>query len=823
MNTQSMTLAPVQRGASMLRDSRGRAVPDTTGQTVWCLNMRERQPGRLEAIGRTRVVAIAGARPVASDLRGDRRYIFTQLADGTLRLEGSLKADNTFEASARVLDTLPDRVADAAQAGMFLVFRLADGRLWYLLWNADFRAYTVLGFPPAMPAFSATQVSGPRFTAVIPAITFSKPVADMRGGVPSDVASAVRSGAVAAWKSAVRGLGVQKAWVQPVRVRLAARLWDGSLLFISRPEIVGVARGFFTGGRILLPLVSEHDGFTATRSTNFDLSGFHIDIEVGAHNLGRWSSVVRSLEVWTSADVEAADLSADLRVFHTSDSAGYYVGTNIPARDEETLCSELSEVADTLLARLPVDFKGRRRLMRTPAPVIAGVDLSAVTRGELRAGVILGHGAFLHLADVRTLRPAPQLPAGASLSTASDAGLLEIGVEIEGAGGRRGRTASYRVSLGAPGVGPLLWYPSADAVSMTIRYTASDGNRYGAVVGLTPASSGEDAAFYLHDSLGLLPLEQDYFPALPEDSPDAERLPSAVVTMTAGNPFSEAGRTPYVGGHVSSLAAQPAGGGAFTRQYIYAFSDTGITALTHDPSGRHTNFRPISPERVGSAQRVVAASSAVYVLTDSGSLLRLRDSLSSTLLSNLAGGSALAWSSTFSELWIVPEANTWDATLVVQPLADFRAYMRTDIPTGYLCRSGSPLFTVALDDSPGWTVSLADADTAPDLDRLLQYQEWVSAAEEPDVQGDAEAAFGLEGDGTEACVELYSLAEGERWPFADPRREPILSADVTGNCRQPVRLPVLIPRGRRSDFTTFVAWRVSGYFPRLSGTRITKK
>lgn len=829
-----MTLAPVQRGENITRDTAGRWIPDTTGPTTWCLNMRERIPVRLEAVGRTRVAALPTAHPVASDLRNGSRYIFTQLPDGTLRLEGRIDPEGKYHSSPVVLEKLPADVADAAPAGMFLVFRLTDGRLWYLLWNPDFGSYTTLGFPPAMPDFSAKSVAGPTFTALMPAITFGKPVSDMRGGVPTDIAASVRSSAIEAWKSATSGLAAQKAWIQPVRVRLVARLWDGSVLFVSRPEIVATPRGFFTGGRILLPLEAEHDGFVATRSTSFILNGFHIDINVGSHSLGRWSTVVRSLEVWASSHIEAADFSSELRVFHTSDASSYYVGTNIPVRDEKTMCAELVELPDTLLARLPVDFSGHRLLTRTASPVVAGVDLSAVTGGEMRAGAILGHGAFLHLADVHTLRPAPILPAGATLSSNSNAGLLEIGVETDGAGGRRGRTASYRVDLAAAGVGPLLWYPSADAVAMVVRYTSPDGKQSGAKVNLTPAPSGENAAFYLHDSLGLLPLEPDYFPDLPTDSPDADHLPSAIVTMSPGNPFAEAGRTPYVGGHISSLAAQPSGGGAFTRQYIYAFSDTGITALTHDPSGRHTNFRPISPLRVGSELRIVAAASAVYALSDCGALLRIRDSLVSTIVSNLSGGRALVWSDTFSELWIVPRADTWNSTLVVQPLADFRAYMRTEMPEGFLYRTGTPLF-VAATDSPGvWSISTPDATTAPDAERLLLYQEWVSASESPAVRGDAEVAFGLEGKGVEAAIELYSVAESERWPF-DRETQPVLAADVAGDCLQPVRLPVVIPAahdvaGRLSnrpspgaDLSTFVAYRVAGYFPRLKGTRITNR
>ncbi len=64
-----------------------------------------------------------------------------------------------------------------------------------------------------------------------------------------------------------------------------------------------------------------------------------------------------------------------------------------------------------------------------------------------------------------------------------------------------------------------------------------------------------------------------------------------VATTMRGNPFVVAWESLSPGGRVAAMAAQPVGGGAYTRQYVYLFTDRGITALTHDTEGRHRNTR----------------------------------------------------------------------------------------------------------------------------------------------------------------------------------------------------------------------------------------
>lgn len=148
-----------------------------------------------------------------------------------------------------------------------------------------------------------------------------------------------------------------------------------------------------------------------------------------------------------------------------------------------------------------------------------------------------------------------------------------------------------------------------------------------------------------------------------------------IATMSYGNPFVAACVTD-TGANASALAAQPSGGGAYTRQYIYIFTPGNILALTHDMQGRHRNLRQISGEGVSEAKRVAIAPDAVWALTDNGSLLEIKDSRVKRHITGLEGYGSLACDFRLGQLWISPDDDSEPsiACSIADPL---RASMRS--------------------------------------------------------------------------------------------------------------------------------------------------
>lgn len=149
-----------------------------------------------------------------------------------------------------------------------------------------------------------------------------------------------------------------------------------------------------------------------------------------------------------------------------------------------------------------------------------------------------------------------------------------------------------------------------------------------------------------------------------------------IITMKRGNPFVEASRTD-AGYPVKCVGAQPVGGGAYTRQYLYVFTDGGTLGLVHDASGVHCNCRPVGDFTLMSKDCIVATDGGLWVLSAEGSLVHLRDSRAEVVMRGVRGGRGLAWHRGLGELWIIMERGDVAVLCEVDPKRDLRGYMRT--------------------------------------------------------------------------------------------------------------------------------------------------
>lgn len=138
---------------------------------------------------------------------------------------------------------------------------------------------------------------------------------------------------------------------------------------------------------------------------------------------------------------------------------------------------------------------------------------------------------------------------------------------------------------------------------------------------------------------------------------------SSVSTSARGNPLVMLSETADVGGGVRHLWPQLSGGGAYTRQYIYAATDHGVVALTHDRDGRHTNCRLITPHQVSGVQMGMATADGLYLACVHGPMLRVKDARAEVVLRSLEGCSAVVWNARRGHLMLCGVSTS----LVLQP------------------------------------------------------------------------------------------------------------------------------------------------------------
>jgi hypothetical protein len=257
--------------------------------------------------------------------------------------------------------------------------------------------------------------------------------------------------------------------------------------------------------------------------------------------------------------------------------------------------------------------------------------------------------------------------------------------------------------------------------------------------------------------------------------------------MRRGNPLSVMSTTESVGGKVYAMASQCIGGGAYTRQFVYLFTDNGIVALTHKADGSHANCRVISPAVVAGAALVATTSSGVYALSVDGTLLLIRDAKVHTLLTGLSECRQLGWNACLNELWLVPDANpeSWQVSMVLQIYMDYRAYLSTTIPQKIVSSDGLLLYEQRVGDRVR-LMNLSDED----VDRAHRPQCcWLSSVVEFDRrERPVRLDVGLSGD--DVCTTI-SVIRHQGWTRGSESGLPLMTATVEGKVCRPIALRAL--------------------------------
>ncbi len=620
-------------------DRAGGVLPLGSADCVEARNLRERWPGRLEAV---ELAAEIGSlpRPVAmTDWREGSLWLFS-VEEGTLRCEGRVNPEGTLELSSVALGEIPGPPKAWAGAGDFFVITPAEGPMVFLRFTGS--GYSWLGRLPGMPELSVEAADEVTLTADVEPVAFRSPVADMRAGVPSEVASRAAAAVAEARSELADRAAVSGRWIQPVKVRLAVRLWDGSLFGVSEPRIVAPS-GWQGAGRVELPLVQSASGqFSGTYGGTVSAQAFSLRVKVDSQVSPQWSGVISAFEIWTAAAPEpfSADGAASV-AYHSAPSR---LGVIASLRDREALASELLGAPMVHSATVGVAWA---RVRRPAAGVAAPLVAPPVAMAGMRAEALLGYAGFLHLGNLQVPaalpRPIPA-PGEEEVEWEAMATLCSPGGDVH--------IRSSGSFIGAPdALAPLQWYPDRRASALSVTLSSAKGT-FGGEFRLSAAPGGEDAAFWLAPRLEAEQLEQGPASMVPPEAAAAlsSRSPRALISSARGNPIVASALTGDVGGEVLQIEAQRIGGGAYTRQFLYAFTPEGVIALTHDVSGRHTNCRRISEAVVSDRARVVGFDGGVAALSDSGSLLVIADARVSRRVRALPGPRALAWSEASDEL-----------------------------------------------------------------------------------------------------------------------------------------------------------------------------
>lgn len=403
MFPSTIKAAAQQRGTTFFTADAPEA--SLASDTIVCHNLRTRSPGILERTGFPATIGSAGGKPFIADRRQSGTYLLRQEDDGSIMIDGVLDPDDSGKPYRRLNINLGDGagyVAQAETAGSFIVIRYTDGTLGYILYNPDLDSYTLLGSLPDMPRPVAEITSPQRFAATVDAVTFRKPVDDLRDGLDTTAKAALGNALQTAWNDICSRAAKERYFLQPVTVRVALRLYDGRLLYLSdpvRPE----GTDFQNGGRATFMPVTEEGKVTGTSVSEIGAEGYRLRVSLPGFDLGVWAAVVRNVEVWASREPDAVDSSSAPLTAVTAGSHGTAMQliAQLPMKAPALLEEELAAQPYAAVCRADTE-KMPETLEVMPKEGATYQDAAMLTpQNPLpRQGVcrILGHDGFLHLA-----------------------------------------------------------------------------------------------------------------------------------------------------------------------------------------------------------------------------------------------------------------------------------------------------------------------------------------------------------------------------------------------------------------------------------------
>lgn len=624
-----------------------------TTEGDFCLNLRSRTPCVLEGVPNPEVLARCKDLPVFADSRCGTTNIFTLGTDGRLSLGISVSAEGEVTYPAAEIATIVAGECQAARCGDFVVVRDSRGNLYHLKWHEKDRKYTMLGAMPELPRLSVKASVPALFQALIPAAEWPEPVEDLRKGIP--VADA-ESSAQAVKKGITTALADAKAcglWTSPVCVRFALRMWDGSLMSLSDPVPV-MPFEFASYRHASLSALLSEGKFTGTGSATLDIPVFSLKLQGDAGLPPAWSDIVSHIEVWVSRTADTFDPSGTASAGYTVSQGVHTVRITPPLLSEERLASQMLSRGYILAASFPCGEIPETELFLPADDTGRTLDTdSSGAIAALSANAVEGHGGFLHLAGYSRSLPELSLPSG--LPGATQKAECRVAVTLSSLKEQGTVVASGEITADDAMLLQPFWYPSCNASSVTISLKYADGKMYERTWPMHPAPGGENAACVLPSSaLGVVLPSVAEWSELKNVITSEEMSGGTLVTMKRGNPFVPVSVTPYAGGYIHQIRAQQRGGGAYTRQYLYLFSDNGISALAHDMNGHHVNCRPLSCRIVTRDRHISVSDTGVWALSDCGSLLRLRDSKVDAVMHGFEADAVLGCDLRNRELWIMP-------------------------------------------------------------------------------------------------------------------------------------------------------------------------
>lgn len=696
---------------------------------VSCVNLCPAEAG-LVPVGEPRMVAPRGMSALLRFVAPEGPRLLCSDADGKLQLFGPP------EAGAKDAVAIGTRFGPAGE-GRPLCAEFGGEELLVMYAGSLFRySYPGLqqrsgGLPSYLPGLRGSGCG--KIMVRVASRTLGGDMRTASALEPAD-ARAVEADYRGAAAELLRQARAQCVYVQPVLARYVLEDAAGNALFTSPTVVVGQAALTY-----LMPLRCTASGVLEGYTLEADARQLQLTVPAGLAAAG-----VKRIRVLATPQLHTVmpDTGAiDLRLGHNAGTgyvaevsvglepvpeapmpgaAGAQTVAAVQARMAglEHTVAVLEPVAGTHILYTGADADAATEyrtvcaaLQRTVTVATANEVLAAAPHGFVADTVArLGDTLLWGGVAVRRYAGYPPYLLAASVADKSWRGY----VAVEFADGHV-RVHEETQSTDAPtSLQPLLSYPSADAVALTIGLAVAGAQPVVRRFALTPSADGRSAIWVAPEMVPFALTGAVAALTVPPDTDVLHRAADCVVAADVRAPDVALASARGFGTEIKRLLPAAAGTAAwdFGRERALVFSTGGIfTAAVN--ARRDTIARGRIDERGTASGQAVArgADGDVYAVA-SGSLLRVRANRPTTLLTGLTEGTRAAWDAVRRELWLLPppgaDASAVRTTVVCVEQKGLPCYRRDtgaraevlDEPGGSLLSSAEGVADISRQEEP---------------------------------------------------------------------------------------------------------------------------
>ncbi len=466
-----------------------------------------------------------------------------------------------------------------------------------------------------------------------------------------------------------------RAGLQPILARYRLRDVFGQTVFLSAPSLVAPDDGFQMCANT--NLVSS-DQFSSVSNGSFTAKTYHMAFAVPEMLPAPWNSIVASVEVEASPQLDPVD-PEDICSGSRSDSsrASVYL-PGIQSVKSARIAAlrafvvKAVERAESLLrpvGKLAFPFDGSlgsagsKKYFRPPRASITENELDSlpVTKlpvpGASYGALLSSDGLSLRAIPSRQL-PKPMGANGFAGAVSETDGLWKSAVAVTLSRGSVTETVVTESSdyRDAPlAFGPLVIYPDSAATELSVNAILPDGTAVARSFHLTPIPEA-GLAYWIEPEIARVTLPATPFGyEVPLESLESSPVENVIEVFLRDSPDSPVERIPITG-TIEALAEAPRSGSSwdFARGRFLCFGSEGTRMITLDAGGNLRSSVTIDNRPVASPDAVARADGpdgAVILAIAGGDLLKFSGSKVTAMLRNCRAERP-GWCARWREIWL---------------------------------------------------------------------------------------------------------------------------------------------------------------------------